>query len=97
LTLFHFGESLQLSKIRELLLKLKEEVGVCLMRLDSAVDGLLGREHKLNSHKAQPNPRGKFTLKQPTVAFKPNTKVFKPKRKTVFFNEKLLVDSGVGQ
>jgi hypothetical protein len=75
-TLFHFGESLKLSNIRETLLKLKEEVGICLMRLDLAVDGPLGKEHNLNSHQTQPNPEGKFTSKQPTSAFKPNAKVF---------------------
>jgi len=54
-------------------------------------DGLLGRELKLYSNPAKPNPRGNFTSKQPISACKPNTKVFKPKRK------KLLVYSGVGQ
>jgi hypothetical protein len=61
-TLFHFGESLELSNMRETWLKLKEEVGICLMGLDSAVDGLLGREHKLSSHQAQPNHGVKIHL-----------------------------------
>jgi len=102
-TLFHFGESLELSNLRETLLKLKEEVGVCLMRLDSAVDGLLGSEPKLSLHHAQPNCGAKLTSKdwvvKQTCAFKPKLKgpVFKPKSRAASSNVKLLVGSGVGQ
>jgi hypothetical protein len=41
-THIHFGENLGLTNLRKTLLKLKEEVDVCLERLESAVDGLLG-------------------------------------------------------
>jgi hypothetical protein len=69
--------------MRETLLKLKEEVGVCLMRLDSAVDGLMGR-HK---YQAQPNRGVIFTSKPLAGAFKPKIKatVFKPKSNCVFY------------
>jgi hypothetical protein len=42
-----FGESLELTNLREMLLKLKEEVDVCLRRPDSTVEGLLGSGPKL--------------------------------------------------